>query len=230
MAEREDIALRDLQSIFLKISQVKDSELDNPSDDDAEESMDWYEQFAIQAYQQITQSSQLEGKTKEQILRNSIPDYGSQRKRAGMLYTFIYQAENADRLQYWDRFPLVLTMLDNLDSTESFLGINLHYIEPRFRRILMLNLMTKLAGGINNQESRILGLNMKRLMTPLNKYGRVCIRRYKYDNIRGRALRIPPEHWLKMIFLPTYKFIGGRPSRVWRDSFKKIRQLGMGNP
>ena len=94
----------------------------------------------------------------------------------------------------------------------------------------MLNLMTKLAGGINNQESRILGLNMKRLMTPLNKYGRVCIRRYKYDNIRGRALRIPPEHWLKMIFLPTYKFIGGRPSRVWRDSFKKIRQLGMGNP
>jgi hypothetical protein len=229
MAEEEDIALRDLQSIFLKISQVKDSELDNPSDDEAEESMDWYEQFAIQAYEQITQSSHLEGKTKEQILRNSIPDYGSQKRRAGMLYTFVYQAES-DRLSYWDKFPLVLTMLDNLDSTESFLGMNLHYIEPRFRRMLMLNLMTKLAGSTRDQESRILGLNNRRLMTPLNKYGRVCIRRYKYDNIRGRALRIPPEHWLKMIFLPTYKFIGGKPSRVWRDSFKKIRQLGMGNP
>jgi hypothetical protein len=88
--------------------------------------------------------------------------------------------------------------------------------------------MSKLDGDPSNPESRIVGLGMRRLMVPSNKYGRVCIRRYKYDNIRGKALRIPPEHWVKAIYLPTYQFIGGKPNKVWRDSYRKFRKLGFG--
>jgi len=222
-------ALRDLKSIFEKISEMKDDALMQPTEEDSDEAMDWYEEFAIQAYEDITKSSQLDRKTKKTILLNSIPDYVAHTKRSGSLYTFAYEAES-DRIQYWDRFPLVLRMLDNLNSTETFLGINLHYIEPRFRRILMLNMMQRLMGNLQNPDSRILSLNMPLLMKPINKYARVCIRRYKYDNIRGKILRIPPEHWLKMIYLPTYQFIGGKPAKIWRDSFRKTRKLKFGSP
>jgi hypothetical protein len=143
------------------------------------------------------------------------------------LYTFKYEPESADDLDYWDKYPLVMRMLDNSHATDSFLGINLHYLNPKYRRLLLVSLMTKLMGDTKDAESTIIGLNIKRLMVGANKYGRVCIRRYKYANMRGRALRIPTEHWTKVIYLPTYQFVGARPTKVWKDSYKKIKTLGL---
>jgi hypothetical protein len=218
-----------LREIMLQMANMRDADLDEPTEDDSEEAMAWYEQFATEAYMEITKTTQFDSRAKTRILQNSIPDFFVPRKREGMMYTFAYQPESQN-LQYWDRFPLIIRMLDNLDSTESFLGINLHYIEPKLRRMLLLNLMTTMSGSELDEESRILGINMQKLFKPNNRYGRVCVRRYKYDNVRGRVLRIPPQYWMKMIYLPTYQFIGGKPSKIWKDSFKKIRQLGYGTP
>lgn len=226
--EDDPDAIRNLREIFEKIVAIKDSELTDPSDEMSEETFNWYEQFAEDAYEDITKSSRRDARPKQQILMNSLIDYASTEKRGGALYTFAYDAETQDNLPYWDRFPLVLRMLDNLDSTESFLGMNLHYLDPYYRRIVLVNLMKKLDGDISKKTSRIVGMGMDKLRVVPNKYGRVCIRRYKYDNIRGRALRIPPEHWLKVIFLPTYQFIGAKPNKVWKDSYKKIRKLNRG--
>jgi len=219
---------RDLKQIFERMSAMKNEDLEDPSEEDSKESMLWYEQYAIEAYEQITASNKNNSKVKQQILLNSLADYYGTKKRAGSIYTFQYQPETAGKLDYWDRYPLVMRMIDNLDSTESFLGINLHYLEPKFRRMLLVSLMSQLSGDPANPDTRIIGLNMKRLMLGANKYGRVCIRRYKYDNIRGRALRIPAEHWTKVIYLPTYQFIGGKPTKVWKDSYRKIKKLGFG--
>jgi hypothetical protein len=223
----EDITPRNLKDIFKAISDIQQVELDDPSEEKSEEAFKWYEQFAIDSYQQITNSSQFDQRTKKQILTNSTSDFLSRSKRAGVLYTFIYQPET-ENLDYWDKFPLVLRMLDNSDSTESFLGINLHYLDPKRRWMILMNLMSHLSGPETDPNSRIIGLGMRKLKLPINRYSRVCIRRYKYDNIRGRALMIPPEHWIKMVFLPTYHFIGGKPAKVWKDSIKRIRKLGLG--
>lgn len=226
--KEEKGAIRDFKTIFEKMSSLKDADLEEPAEDMSEDALKWYEEFTIEAYEKLTKSGQFDQKTKRQMMFNSLEDYYAVKRRAGSLYTFIYEPQSED-LQYWDRFPLVMRMLDNSDSTESFLGMNLHYLEPKYRRLLLLSLMSKLDGDIDNPESRIVGLGMRRLMIPANKYGRVCIRRYKYDNIRGKALRIPPEHWIKAIYLPTYQFIGGKPNKVWKDSYRKIRRLGI-NP
>lgn len=222
--KNEENQIRDLKSLFEQVNAIKEEELNTPSDDISRESLHWYENFMIEAYEEITESSSSNSRVKQQLLHNSIKDFYSLKRRSGSMYTFMYNPES-DRMNYWDRFPLVIRMLDNSDSTESFLGINLHYLEPRYRKLLLLNLMTKLDGEIKNPDSRIIGLGMNRLMLPSNRYGRVCIRRYKYDNMRGRALRIPPEYWVKAIFLPTYHFIGGKPVKVWKDSHKKILKL-----
>ena len=225
--EEDSTATRDLQGIFDALTKIQERELDDPSDEKSEEAFKFYEQVAIEAYQQITKTSQFDQKAKKQILTNSLPDFVSRHKKAGVMYTFMYQPES-DRLDYWDKFPLILKMLDNSDSTESFLGINLHYLDPKRRWILLMNLMSHLSGSESNRDSRIIGLGMRKLALPTNRYSRVCIRRYKYDNIRGRALMIPPEHWIKMVFLPTYHFIGGKPAKAWKDSVRRLRKMGLG--
>ena len=221
--EANNQPLLNLQSIFDGMDSIKDEELDDPSEDDSRDAFEWYENYALETYEELTNSRSTDAKTKRMVLLNSVSDFYTGLKRAGLLYTFIYEAESD--LPYWDKYPLVLRMIDNLDSPESFLGINIHYLEPKFRRLFMMLMLTKMSGSIDDKNSRIVGLNINKLMTGLAKYGRVCIRRYKYDNVRGRILTIPPENWIKMMYLPTYQFIGSKPNRVWRDSYKKIRKL-----
>lgn len=221
-------ALRSLKKIFDELTKLKNEEMDLPTDDRSEESMKWYTQYAIEKYEEMTRASQFDQKVKRQLLYNSMTDYFTSQKRSGSMYTFMYQPETED-MRYWDKYPLVMRILDNSDSTESFLGINLHYLQPKFRWQLMVSLMSRLNGVVESENSRIVGLGMNRIRLPQNRYGRVCIRRYKYDNIRGRMLRIPPEHWLKIIFLPTYHFVGAKPQKVWQDSYRNIRKLGYGD-
>jgi hypothetical protein len=216
-----------LKEIMIKMAEMRDADLEEPTEDESEKAMAWYEEFAAESYMKITNLGQYDSRGKARILRNSIPDFYDPRNRAGAMYTFAYEPESS-KLPYWDRFPLIIRMLDNLDSEDSFLGINLHYIEPKIRRVLLLNLMALMPTTRLNDDRRILSMNMQKLLKPGNRYGRVCVRRYKYDNILGKALRIPPDYWVKMIYLPTYQFIGGKPSKVWRDSFKKIKKLGNG--
>jgi len=224
--EEDPTAIRDLKGIFDALSTIQERELDDPSDEKTEESFKFYEQFAVEAYQKITKANQFDQKAKKQVLINSLPDFVSRQKKAGVMYTFMYQPES-DRLDYWDKFPLILKMIDEAESRESFLGINLHYLDPKRRWILLMNLMSQLNGNESNPDSRIIGLGMRKLSLPSNRYSRVCIRRYKYDNIIGRALMIPPEHWIKMVFLPTYHFIGSKPAKAWKDSIRRLREKGL---
>ena len=66
----EDITPRNLKDIFKAISDIQQVELDDPSEEKSEEAFKWYEQFAIDSYQQITNSSQFDQRTKKQILTN----------------------------------------------------------------------------------------------------------------------------------------------------------------
>ena len=215
-----------LKTIFEELKRMKDEDLDSPTEDNEVIALRWYEKNTIEAYEEITQSSSLDRKKKQKIIENSISEYHTRVQRYGSLWTFVYEAES-DRLKYWDRMPLVLRMIDNKDDPNSFLGINLHYLYPRYRKILLVNLMTKLNTDVSDSEARILGLNMQRLSNFPNKYGRLCIRRYKYDNIRRKPIRIPPEHWLKMIFLPTYHFVGARPAKVWGKTYEIMKKMGL---
>lgn len=52
----------------------------------------------------------------------------------GNMYFFFYDAKYKETLPYWDRFPLVIP----IDFySESFLGLNLHYLDYKSRAILL---------------------------------------------------------------------------------------------
>ena len=219
--EEEEKRTKNLKVIFEEMQFLKDQDLQNPSDELSAESVQWYQDNAINVYEQMFSTNQKNSDTKKKVIKNSIDDYGSLVRYTGRLYTFMYQPES-ERLDYWDKFPLVLRMIDESDSRTSFMGINIHYLDPVRRRLLFMSLVEHyMTGNISSPNSRIGFLDIQKLVNPPNRYGRPCIRRYKHNNIRGRALMIPPEHWMKMIFLPTYHFVGAKPNNVWKQTWKK---------
>ena len=56
------------------------------------------------------------------------------RFQVGGMYYFYYDPKTKDDLPYYDRFPLVIPIENYKDG---FLGLNLHYIHPRQRIILL---------------------------------------------------------------------------------------------
>jgi hypothetical protein len=222
-------SMRDLKSIFESIKALKDSNLDEGDDpsDLSLDSLKWYEEFAVDAYEEIVDADKNDRKVKRQILSNSVKDYYSSKIRAGTMWTFQYEAETRNDLDFWDRFPLIILLISDSDDPNSFLGMNLHYLYPKYRRLVLLSLLGYMNGDLSNTESRIMLMNLNRLRKFPNRYGRVCIRRYKYKNIKGKMLRVPPEHWMKAIYLPTYHFVGASANKVWNRIFKTMKRQGM---
>lgn len=223
--EEDEGVLRDYKSVLEELGRLKEEDLGTIADDKSEQAMLWYEQYAVDAYKEITRSDVNDRKVKKQMLVNSVQDYYTPAQRIGMMFTFHYEPETPG-LDYWDKFPLIIKMAEENEREESFLGMNLHYLFPKFRRMVLIFLMTRMTRGENDPESRIAAMTMTKLLRFPAKYGRAGIRRYLYKNIKGRVIRIPPEHWLKVIYLPTHQFVGGRPAKIWLDSYNKIRKLG----
>ena len=55
----------------------------------------------------------------------------------GRLYLYQYNPKMAEQLPYWDRFPL--TFITDIEG-QYFYGLNMHYLPPMRRAILMDNL------------------------------------------------------------------------------------------
>ena len=58
--------------------------------------------------------------------------------KPGNLYMFFYDPKTKEDLPYWDKFPMVL-VLENY--SDGFLGLNLHYLPPKFRVAFLTKLM-----------------------------------------------------------------------------------------
>ena len=79
------------------------------------------------------------------------------RPRMGDMIMFLYQPKTKDKLPYWDRFPLVV-LIDKYP--DGYLGLNLHYLPPRQRAILLKRLMDLSNNNKLNSTTRMVGLNM----------------------------------------------------------------------
>lgn len=223
--------LKSLRKVFEEMEALKDEDLKTPTDDLVQEAVDWYQDNATAVYKDTYGVSPKNAGFKQNtLLPHSSIDYGAIPRGGGRLYTFAYEPEKSHKKKtYWDMFPLVLTMIEDKPAPGTFMGINLHYLDPERRKLAFLTLVEEYASGdLSQRSTRISFLENAKLRAPPARYLRPCIRRYKFENIRGRALLIPPEHWMKMIFLPTHqftgRFLGAGEGRVWRDTWKRYRK------
>lgn len=141
----------------------------------------------------------------------------------GGLYCFYYSAQTADRLEYWDAFPLVMPLQRFNDG---FLGLNFHYLPPKIRAGFMDKLLDR---AITNEDDNPLRVRITYdILNASKRYKefRPCIKRYSYRNIASKMLKIQPNEWETALFLPTQQFQKARAQQVWKESMIEIKNHG----
>ena len=137
----------------------------------------------------------------------------------GKMYFFYYDPKTKDSLPYYDRFPLVIPIEQYSDG---FLGLNLHYIHPKQRIILLDKLSDTLSNKRYDERTR-LRVNYEFLRAASTAFEAMpCIKRYLYTNIDSRFLEISANEWDIAVMLPMETFVGASTGKVYAESRKKF--------
>ena len=122
----------------------------------------------------------------------------------GHMYFYFYEAKTKDKLPYYDRFPLVLPIEQYQNG---FLGLNLHYISPK-QRIVLLDKLSEFATNSKYDKTTRLRLTYDSLRAAGKIYEQsACLKRYLYSNIESRFLKIEADEWDIAALLPFESFI-----------------------
>lgn len=136
----------------------------------------------------------------------------------GKMYMYYYDALHKDTLPYFDKFPLVVPIRK---YATGFIGLNLHYIAPRYRMIL-LNEMFEYLNNTNMDESTRFRMTYDLLKSVSRlKYFRPCLKEYLYSQIRSQFSLVPSQYWELVAMLPMQKFTVNA-NTVYSESRRKF--------
>ena len=137
----------------------------------------------------------------------------------GKMYFFFYDPKTKDSLPYYDRFPLVIPIERYSDG---FLGLNLHYIHPK-QRIILLDKLSDTATNKKFDEKTKLRLSYQYLATASTAFQVMpCIKRYLFNHLTSRFLEIPADEWDIAALLPVEQFEKASTSKVYAESRKRF--------
>ena len=142
-------------------------------------------------------------------------------RRPGRMFMYRYSPKTKSTLPYWDAFPLVIS-LDY--QPKHILGLNLHYLPPRYRNVFFAQLLSKVNDRSMSEDARILATYAMLKQSMRFRFFQPCIKKYLINRVRSKVVVVPPEHWNIAINLPTEAFIKENRRDVWRDSINKIKE------
>ena len=135
------------------------------------------------------------------------PAVMAKRASLGDLFCYHYDPKHKMTLPYYDMFPMI--MLIGVES-DTFLGLNFHYLAPKLRAILLDRVNAKVAGGL---------INWKKISKV--PYVEPAVKRYRFDHISRKVIQIEKEEEEIAIFLPLERFRKASKSQVWADSRRR---------
>lgn len=138
----------------------------------------------------------------------------------GRMYMYFYDPKYKEELPYYDRFPLTL-MVQKAEN--GFYGLNLHYLHPMTRALLMDKLM-KVASNRRYDENTRLRINYE-ILNRAKQYRefRPCFKHYLTKHLKSKVILVPASEWDIALFLPTEQFKGANKRKVWEDSKRIYR-------
>jgi hypothetical protein len=137
----------------------------------------------------------------------------------GKMYFYYYDPKSKDSMPYYDRFPLVIPIEQYRDG---FLGLNLHYIHPR-QRIILLDKLSDTASNKKFDAKTKLRLSYDYLRRASTAFEAMpCIKRYLYTHVTSRFLEISADEWDIAALLPMDTFVNASESKVYAESRKKF--------
>ena len=174
---------------------------------DIKSSLDWF----------LTKVSGME-KDGSKVLR-SYRDEVVTKIKLGDMYLYKYLPEHRKTLPYYDIYPMIIALDYKKDG---FLGINLHYVPPKYRVVLLNNLQ--------NTIKTVAGRDIFKIKYPIiaaskkYAYAMPCLKHYKYKQLKSMVRRIPHEEWSLASILPIEKFKKKSKQTVWKESINKARR------
>jgi hypothetical protein len=122
----------------------------------------------------------------------------------GKMYFFHYDAKHKTTLPVWDKFPLVIPM-ETYD--DGFLGLNLHYLDP-YSRLVLLDRLHDFINNDKYDDTTKFRLSYD-LLSKSRRYRLIneCVKRYLFSHIQSSMIYIEPDNWETAIFLPTEKMV-----------------------
>ena len=143
------------------------------------------------------------------------------RPNYGMMNLFSYRPETAEKLPYYDLFPLSIPVVRHRDG---FTGINFHYLPIPLRVKLLNTLVEAFADDSNNK------LDMTWRSISSYRTVRPIVRRYKARNVSSLFLKLTVEDMLVAVLLPVQQFYSGEyrsrksvsSNQVYRDTRRRI--------
>jgi hypothetical protein len=137
----------------------------------------------------------------------------------GRMYFFFYDPKTKDTLPYYDRFPLVLPIEQYQDG---FLGLNLHYLHPK-QRIILLDKLSEYANNSKYDTTTKLRLSYDVLRRSSSISEHIpCVKKYLFSQVDSRFLEITADEWDIAALLPMESFVGASSGKVYAESRKKI--------
>lgn len=174
-----------------------------------QQARDWYRNATTRLKKRVD-----EGK-----LFESMPGRTVGSINVGSMYLFHYDPKHKDTLPYYDRLPLIFPFEKTKDG---FMGINLHYLRPQMRAILMDGLYD-LANNTRYDETTRLKLSYEVLKNVSKlSYYKPCVKRYLSNHVKSNFLYIHPTEWDIAIFLPLARFQKKSNVQVYNLSAKKV--------
>ena len=137
----------------------------------------------------------------------------------GKMYFYFYDPKTKDSLPYYDKFPLVIPIEHYKDG---FLGLNLHYIHPK-QRLLLLDSLSEYATNSKYDATTKLRLSYSLLARASKHYQFApCLKRYLYSHVQSQFLEIQADEWDIAVLLPAENFAKAQKDKVFADSRKKF--------
>ena len=143
----------------------------------------------------------------------------------GKLYFYEYAAENPGdaELQVYDRFPMVFIFNSTRSKEGNILlhGLNIHYLSPKERQILLEKLLTvKSSAQIRPQTRLKLSWDIIKAVASSALYER-AVHTYRVDRFQSRLIEIPANDWCLCPFLPFQKWIHIEDDGLSQSDYRK---------
>lgn len=131
----------------------------------------------------------------------------------GQMYFYVYDAKLKDELPYWDKFPLVIPVKFYKDG---WLGLNLHYLPPAARGVLLDTLMGYAKSVDTPRAFMKLSYPMLKAAVKSTLF-QPCVHRYLTGHVETDLVKVDSAYWVKAARLPVQQFQKKSAQQVWKD-------------
>jgi len=132
--------------------------------------------------------------------------------KPGKLYLYYYDPKHKATLPWYDKFPLVFPY--QADSN-SFIGLNMHYLSYYYRIKLMTMLMKFSTNSKLNEKTQL--MYSWQVLSSIAQHELVeqTIHKYLIDHVRSVFIEIPATDWYTALMLPVERFTKASKTQVW---------------